>query len=356
MQQIRRTALAFTAIFATACGSTDAPTALAPQTGPQLAKSAVFDFPSAISIDRVAETVTLPLFHGTFRGKDAWYVVTESSNNGDARQRGVNWAPRLANALGTKAVQSVSLDGRGEIVFTGTVDFSPTRVVVPSSPDGFPPTTFEPGAIGDANYSPYITTGDGVVLNATQVANRSGLQDGVVRIDYEARTVTLDLFEGFYDGNPILYLHQDASSKLVAAIEGSNYAPNMNAAPGEGSFDQQTSARAAIIPIVNGPRGAGAAERQGLESFMLGEGDPRNITQVFPDEKSYVPVWDVHPAVWTRAAIDAGLRRQVRGDADVTALVQQGLLVSGGDGIANGSLGGLRSSHQISNCPVISRL
>ena len=159
-----------------------------------------------------------------------------------------------------------------------------------------------------------------------------------------------------YDGNPVLYLHQDASSKLVAAVEGSNYAPNMNAAPGEGSFDQQTSARAAIIPVVNGPRGVTNPARQGLESFLLGEGDPRNITQVFPDERSYVPLWDVHPAVWTQAAIDAGLRRQVRGDADVTALGQQGLLVSGGQGIANPSLGGLRSSGQISNCPIIARL
>ena len=355
MRQITRAALATVAIFATACTS-DSPTALAPQGGPQLTQSDVFNFPSAISIDRVAETVTLPLFHGTFKGRDAWYVVTESSNRGDANQRGVNWAPRLANALGTRAVQTVTLNSRGEIAFSGTVDFSPTRVVVPSSPDGFPPSEFEPGAIGDANYTPYITTGDGVVLNATQVANRSGIQDGVVRIDFDARTVTLDLFEGFYDGLPILYLHQDASSKLIAAVEGSNWAPNMDAAPGEGSFDQKTSARAAIIPIVNGPRGVTNPERQGLESALLGEGDPRNVTQVFPDNHTYTPVWDVHPAVWTQAAIEAGLRVQVRHEADVTSLVQRGLLVSGGNGIANPSLGGLRSSHQISNCPIIARL
>lgn len=355
MRQLARAMLVLTAAVTAGCAS-DTPSVLAPQQHPQLTKSAVFDFPGAIAIDRVAETVTLPLLHGTFKRRDVWYVVTESSNNADAGRRGVNWAPRLANALGTKAVQPVSLDGRNELVFSGTVDFSPQRVVVPSSPNGFPPSSFEPGAVGDANYSPYVTLGDGIVLNATQVANASGVQDGVVRIDYTARTVTLDLFEGFYDGNPVLYLHQDASSKLVAAVEGSNYAPNMDAAPGEGSFDQKTSARAAIIPIVNGPRGVANPERQGLESFLLGEGDPKNITQVFPDERSYVPVWDVHPAVWTQAAIDAGLRRQVRGDADLTALVQQGLIVSGGDGIANTSLGGLRSSHQISNCPIIARL
>ena len=78
------------------------------------------------------------------------------------------------------------------------------------------------------------------------------------------------------------------------------------------------------------------------------------MTQVFPDNNTYTPVWDVHPAVWTQAAINAGLRVQVRHEADVTTLVQQGLLVSGGNGIANTSLGGLRSSGQISNCPIIS--
>lgn len=355
MRLLTTAALGVVALLATACTS-DSPTALAPPGGPRLTQSEVFNFPSALAIDRVARTVTLPLLHGTFKGRDAWYVVTESSNRGDANGRGVNWAPPLANALGTKAVQTVKIGRGGDIAFAGTVDFSPTRVVVPSSPNGFPPDQVEPGAIGDANYSPYITTGDGIVLNATQVANRSGLHDAVVRIDYAARTVTLDLLEGFYDDLPVLYLHQDASSKLIAAVEGSNWAPNMDFAPGEGVLDKQTSPRAAIIPIVNGPRGVNNPERQGLESALLGEGGPKNITQVFPDNNTYTPMWDVHPAVWTQAAIDAGLRVQVRHEAEVARLVEAGLLVSGGNGVANPSLGGLRSSHQISNCPIISRL
>ncbi|MCY7380020.1 MAG: hypothetical protein LH467_11885 [Gemmatimonadaceae bacterium] len=188
------------------------------------------------------------------------------------------------------------------------------------------------------------------------MANRSGLHDAVVRIDYDARTVTPDLLEGFYDDLPVLYLHQDASSKLIVAVEGSSWAPNMDFAPGEGVLDKQSSARAAIIPIVNGPRGVNNPERQGLEAALLGEGGPKNITQVFPDNNTYTPVWEVHPAVWTQAAIDAGLRVQVRHEADIAKLVQDGLLVSGGDGVANASLGGLRSSRQISNCPIIARL
>ena len=57
--------------------------------------------------------------------------------------------------------------------FSGTVDFSPERVVVPG-PKGFPPERFRPGAIGDADYSPLITTNGSTVLNALQVANSPG--------------------------------------------------------------------------------------------------------------------------------------------------------------------------------------
>lgn len=113
--------------------------------------------------------------------------------------------------------------------FEGGVDFSPQRIVVPG-PDGFPPSQFKAGAIGDAKYSPLITTGNSIVLNASQVANASGLHDAVISIDYTNRSVTLDQFFGFYDGKQVLYLHQDASVELVAAVEGSTLAPNLNAA------------------------------------------------------------------------------------------------------------------------------
>ena len=112
--------------------------------------------------------------------------MTESSNQEQAERLGVNFAPKLANALGTAAVQNVrlvnaqtgrpsparpSLKSRGVVLeFDGTVDFSPERIVVPG-PTGFPPVQFQAGAVGDSNYSPLITLGDGVVLNASQVAN-----------------------------------------------------------------------------------------------------------------------------------------------------------------------------------------
>ena len=88
---------------------------------------------SATNLNFDGRTVTLPLFKGrTPAGDKTYFIITESSDRDDARARGINWAPKLANALGTAAVQTVTGDFDNGIRFAGTVDFSPTRVVVPS--------------------------------------------------------------------------------------------------------------------------------------------------------------------------------------------------------------------------------
>ncbi len=306
---------------------------------------------SAVAVNRRAGTVTLPLFRGIHHGRSVWYVVTESSNEDGAERRGVNHAEKLENALGTKAVQR----GRrlhGVVRFAGTVDFSPRRVVVPG-PNGFPPAVARPGAVGDKWYSPLVTTNGRTVLNASHVANRTGLHDAVVDIDFRRRLVTLDMFDGFYEDERIQYLHQEGSVRLVAAIEGSTFAPNLNAAPGLGSNDRDTSARSAIIPIVNGPRGRNNPERQGLQSALLGQGDPLNITQEEPEDNDYSPIWDVTPAVWTQRAIRTGQRELLTDHEDVADLFEDGLLTSGGTGRRNSSLEGLRALPGISNCPIV---
>lgn len=94
---------------------------------------------SSIAVDTRAGTVTLPLFRGTSAGRTVWYVVTESSNEQDAERRGVNAAPRLANAIGTKVQRARVVNG--EIDFPGTVNFAPKRVVVPG-----PPSSRRPGS------------------------------------------------------------------------------------------------------------------------------------------------------------------------------------------------------------------
>lgn len=67
------------------------------------------------------------------------------------------------------------------------------------------------------------------------------------------RRVTLGTFAGFYENKPTLYLHHEGSRQRIAAIEGSRFAPNLNATPGITSNDQDRSTRSAIIPIVHTP-------------------------------------------------------------------------------------------------------
>lgn len=313
---------------------------------------------TATDLDLSAGTVSMPLLEGKAPdGSTSWYVLTESSDEDDAERRGINPAPKLANALGTAAVQQATRRMDGVVRFTGTPDFSPERVLVPSSPNGFPPAEAKPGAVGDAAYTPLITFGDGIVYNASQVMNETGAHDSLLSFDLASRRVVMDGFFGFYDGKEIFYLKLDASMAELAAIEASTFAPNLNAAPGIGSDDPDTSAREAIIPAVNGPRGVGNPERQGLESALLGEGDPLNIIQEEPGDEDYSPVWDVTPFVWTQAAIDAGRQERLESAGEVRNQFQRGNIVSApGASSPNESLGGLAAAGFISNCPVVAEV
>ncbi len=328
-----------------------------------------YSFPGALSIDIAHETVTLPLHKGeTPNGRTVWYVITESSDQADAKRRGVNYSNKMLNALGTPAVQKAHYnEDLDMLIFEGTVDFGLTHVLVPG-PDGFPPADFAPGAAGDAKYSPLVhivsardKDGDkddkghriGLVLNAPQVANETGKSGSVVDIDYDRKTVTLNMLGGWVDGQFNLYLHTDASSKLIAALENSTYAPNLNAAPGIAN-DEPPSSRAAIIPVVNGIGGDNNPMRQGLISALSGEGDPFNVPQEQPsDPIHYTPIWDVTPVMWTDAAIAAGLRVQLHSQDAVRTQVQAGNLVSAFPGTPNVGLGGINAIGAISNCPII---
>lgn len=168
-----------------------------------------------------------------------------------------------------------------------------------------------------------------------------------------AKRVTLDTIDGLYKGKRVQYLHQDASVELVAALEGSTLAPNLDATPGLASFDRDTSARAAIIPVVNGPVGVNNPQRQGLQSALLDGADPLNITQVVPGDNDYSPIWDITPAVWTNDAIGSGQQVRLTDHDDVADLFEDGVLASGGTGPANESLAGLRALPGVSNCPVV---
>ncbi|MFN8082850.1 MAG: hypothetical protein U0Q14_01310 [Dermatophilaceae bacterium] len=293
------------------------------------------------ALDRaILPTATLHV--GSAKGPAATYVVTESSSRTDAARRGVTWSPKLANARNTGAVQHGRIIG-GSLVVDAGVDFAPVRVVVPG-PNGFPPATAEPGAIGRPGYSPLVQLPDGTVINAPQVANSTGRADKLLWMG-DGRAAFKET-EGFYEGRTVYYVSFDASAPDIAALEGVTYAPALQLAPGQGS-NAQTSARSGIAPFVNGRTGVDNPERQGLNSALLGEGDPLNVVQTLAGERDYSPLWDVHATVWTDAAkaANADLRQD---DFDYIVRLGANGVVTGPGGAAWGAIG------VVVNCPMIS--
>jgi hypothetical protein len=86
---------------------------------------------------------------------------------------------------------------------------------------------------------------------------------------------------------------------------------------------------------------------------VLSGNDPLNITQSFPGAADYTPIWDLHPVVWTPAALKDGKRVELTSSAQVTKDFKAGLLTSAGKGPANTSLGGLRAIDLISICSTV---
>ena len=238
-------------------------------------------------------TVTLPLLRGTRGGQTVWYVVLDASTSNAADRYGANRANKLSTARGTSAVQKVSVRN-GVVDFPATVDFRAERRVAPG-PGGFPPAVADPGAMGEAGYSPLIQLPDGSVLNAPQIANATGHADKAVAIDTAAGTVRYQLTDGFARGERVAYVSTDASDPAVAALENATYAPELRNAPFAGG-DGTDSARATLVAFVNGQTGAGNPQRQGLSSALLDGLDPLNVLAWTPNQGRYSPLWDVHLA------------------------------------------------------------
>ncbi|MBI3804411.1 MAG: hypothetical protein HY282_11690 [Nitrospirae bacterium] len=288
--------------------------------------------------------VTLPLFQGRRLTDTVWYVVTESSNEKDAIARGVNFSPKLANTKGTPAAQKVTVTG-GIVNFNASVDFTPVHSVTPG-PTGFPPLAAQYGSVGDPGYTPLIELPDGTVLNAPHLANKTGQHDKVLSINFTQRKVVLRETEGRYAHKPVHYVSFDATDPGVAALEGSTYAPALNAAPGIGR-DDLTSARSPIVPFANGQTGATNPDRQGLSSALMGDGDPLNVLEVIPLSAGYSPLWDAFLSFWTPSAV-ASKQNYIRSDFyQISGLAAQGL-ITGPGGATWGAVG------IIINCPVIS--
>ena len=73
---------------------------------------------------------TFPLHRGVSHGQTVWYVITDDSDQADAEANGANYVPKLANSIGTTAVQKVTVNN-GVVNFPATVTFGQKRVVKP---------------------------------------------------------------------------------------------------------------------------------------------------------------------------------------------------------------------------------
>lgn len=317
---------------------------------------------SALQVDLSRETVRLPLYQGKANGETVWFVLLDASDSGLASDLGVNYAPKLANmGIGCPTcVETVHLEsptpqqnrfGQAVVEFQDAPDFSPTRVAVPG-PNGFPLTTFQPGAVGGPLYSPFITiAGSPVVYSAPIVATGDGpfdcdhhtnTSDRVLGVHiappagpgkYDESWVDLLFIKGFDAGEPIIYLSTDAGQPLSAVLERATYAPALDRAAYNGGDDFLGSARERLFGFINGQSGRDNKQAQGFEHIgkdgLIGRdasahdilliqalrngGDLLNVFGDFPTlsdprhANAYSPLWDAQLGLWTKKAIDMGL-------------------------------------------------
>lgn len=325
--------------------------------------------------DANAPTITIPLYKGQMRdGRSVWYILTDTNDQGNADQLGLNYAPKLAYAEVGRAFRTATIGRDATLTFDkGTVDFAPARRLVPGdAPNFFPPKSFESGSAGDADYTPVvkITNAGGFMYNAPVIAfdqpasalnfcsgavNYSILHDRVAKICPNEGTVTIKLTPIFSFGRPSLYMSMEASDRMVAALDAGTFAPALGDAP-VGGDDGAFSAVERLFPIANGPMGASNPQRQGLNS-ALGDGPlpngadrpPLNVIGAIPTiALDYSPLWDLNLAVWTQEAIEKGYRARIIDEFQLLGLAQDGW-ITGMDGKPFGSTG------IVVNCPIVFR-
>mmetsp|Transcript_36060 Transcript_36060/g.88124 ORF Transcript_36060/g.88124 Transcript_36060/m.88124 type:complete len:403 (-) Transcript_36060:124-1332(-) len=331
------------------------------------------------SLDSNIGTNTLPLYTGYHvNGDKHYYILTDSSDKGQAEALGLNYAPKLAN-LNRRGDDRVRLHGNDVVGRKGRVDFTPERIVVPNEePTPFPPKRFQAGAVGDDFYTPFIRIGNGddEVYNAPIVANDVDgvdlnmfcdgipedkkemaykyVHDRVVAICPRTQTVTVSLLTGFSYGRPILYLTMESNTELVSAVEGTTVAPALDSvAVGGDTFDSAFSSVEPLFTVFNGPSNADLPKdvfnpnRQGQISAIRGEAEsPLNVLAGIPSQTlDYSPLWDIHPVEWTQEAIDYGIRTRLTDEFQVLGFVARGFLTAPGGGAFG-------PSGILVNCPI----
>jgi hypothetical protein len=322
-------------------------------------------------IDVAHGTITIPLYLGYMKGtgKNVWYILSDVDQPGVAAELGLNFSAKM-QFMGP-AARTANFNDQGYLIFDkGTVDFSPDRFVVPGPPGHeFPPVAYHPGAIGDADYSPYVQIANaaGVIYNAPIVAfgvdasqinfpnggvDYSKVHDEVVAIDPYNMTVTIQLINGFSFGRPVWYMSMDASIPLAAAIEHNTFAPLMQKLH-LGDDDSFSSPIERIFIATNGAE-QGACDnplRQGLSADLADGHRPNNTLGGIPTlALDYSPAWDANLYTWTQDAIDHSYRGQLREEFNILTFVQDKLLTGASMVKPFGSAG-----FSI-NCPIVLRL
>ena len=319
-------------------------------------------------VDSIKGTITLPLYKGYLKKGHVpvWYILTDTDDPGVATLLGLNVSAKLTNA--GPGARTANFDSNSDLIFdAGRVDFSPNRVLVAGpAPNAFPPVTAQPGSIGDAHYSPIVRVlnAGGIFYNAPMVAfgvdasqinypngnvDYSKVHDQVLAIDPYNMTVTFQLINGFSFGHPLWYISADASTKLVAAIEGNTYAPLLGKLK-TGDDDSFGSPIERIFIAINGSLDCANPQRQGLDAALTDGFRPNNTFGGIPtDATDYSPLWNGQLYEWTPDAVSKGYRQQLREEFQILTYVDDGLL-TGPNGTPFGN------SAFIINCPPVQRL
>ena len=325
----------------------------------------------AADVDLETFTFTLPLYRGEMTdGTPVWYILTDTTDEGNANALGLNHSPKLAYANVEGGVRTATLAQDLTLIFDqGTVDFGPERQIEPGEGDApFPPSVAEPGSVGDDDYSPLvrIENAGGHIYNAPILAmgveaeelqdfcedapDFSMVHDRVVSICPDEAIVTLKAVAGFSFARPVVYVSFEASDPMAATMEQSTFAPalaNIQVGFDDGAF----SAVERLFSFANGPTGVGNPQRQGFASVLSGEStEPLNVFGGVPTiALDYSPLWDMNLGVWTDEAIESGYRSRMIDEFQILDIAEQGFL-TGPDGADYGSSG------IIINCPIVMRL
>ena len=318
------------------------------------------------NIDVKAGTITLPLYQGKIADSNEtlWYILTDTTDKGNAEALGLNWSPKLIFTQDNARVANIS--SNNTLVFNaGKIDFSPERnLTAGDSPNFFPPKIAKAGSIGDKDYTPLvkIENAGGHVYNAPILAfgkpseisfcngnpDYSKVHDKVIKICPSEGTVTLKLTSGFSFARPVLYISTDSSSELAATLEESTFTPKLSLIT-VGRDDSAFSGVERIFIIKNGPMGKDNPQRQGLNSAVKGEGSPLNVLGGIPTiATDYSPLWDANLGEWTQDAISKGYTSRVTEEFQILGLVKDGW-ITGPGGQEYGSIG------IIINCPIVFR-